>query len=186
MSRQQVIDHVREEQEPLIPPPPPTKNGCTGTPRVDDRAAPERILFLAANGDAKEGTAHRAGLRFRDHLMAPAAVTGRMPGCGTTSTAPSSARTAGSTGRERTRPCAFTRMRLYLRRRGITARITRTGVDSSERLGHHRWVVDRPIFWLPAFRRPAVRCARSAGTITAVAVLAVTVICARRLPRRDC
>ena len=73
------------------------------------------------------------------------------------------------------------RVRRYLRRRGITARIARIGVDSSERLGRHRWVVERTISWLLAFRRLAIRYDRSAATITAVITLAVTVICARRL-----
>ena len=85
----------------------------------------------------------------------------------------------------RTRPCAFKRVRRYLRRRGITARIARIGVDSSERLGRHRWVVERTISWLLAFRRLATRYERSATTITAVAVLVITVICARRLPPKD-
>ena len=76
-------------------------------------------------------------------------------------------------------------MRRYLRRRGITARIARIGVDFSERLDRHRWVVERTISWLLAFRRLAIRYDRSATTITAVATLAVTVICARRLPGKD-
>lgn len=77
------------------------------------------------------------------------------------------------------------RVRRYLHRRGITARIARIGVDSSERLGRHRWVVERTISWLLAFRRLAIRYDRSVTTITAVATLAITVICARRLPRKD-
>jgi transposase len=77
------------------------------------------------------------------------------------------------------------RVRRYLRRRGITARIARIGVDSSQRLGRHRWVVERTISWLLAFRRLAIRYDRSAATITAVATLAITVICARRLVRKD-
>ena len=45
--------------------------------------------------------------------------------------------------------------------------------------------MERTISWLLAFRRLAIRYDRSATTITAVATLAVTVICARRLPRND-
>lgn len=59
------------------------------------------------------------------------------------------------------------------------------GVDSSERLGRHRWVVERTISWLLTFRRLAIRYDRSATTITAVATLAINIICARRLPRRN-
>jgi IS5 family transposase len=36
-----------------------------------------------------------------------------------------------------------TTSRSYLRRRGITARIARRGVESSARLGRHRWRVER-------------------------------------------
>ncbi len=85
----------------------------------------------------------------------------------------------------RTRPCAFKRVRRYLRRRGITDRIARIGVDSSERLGRQRWVVERMISWLLAFRRLAIRYDRTAATVTGVATLAVTVVCARRLPRKN-
>ncbi len=74
------------------------------------------------------------------------------------------------------------RCRAYLRRRGITARIARIGVDSSQRLGRHRWVVERTIGWLMAYKRLALRYDRTAATITALARLAVTLICARRLP----
>ena len=77
------------------------------------------------------------------------------------------------------------RVRRYLRQRGITARIARIGVDSSERLGRHRWVVERTVSWLLAFRRLAVCYDRSATTITALATLAITIICVRRLPRKD-
>jgi transposase len=73
------------------------------------------------------------------------------------------------------------RVRRYLRRRGITARIARIGIDSSERLGRHRWVVERTVGWLLTFRRLALRYDRSEATITALTTLAVTMICIRRL-----
>jgi transposase len=47
------------------------------------------------------------------------------------------------------------RVRRYLCRRGITAHIARIGIDSSERLGRHRWVVERTVAWLLTFRRLA-------------------------------
>ena len=73
------------------------------------------------------------------------------------------------------------RVRRYLRRRGITARIARIGVESSIRLGRHRWVVERTLGWLLSYKRLALRYDRTATTITALARLAVTLICARRL-----
>ena len=45
--------------------------------------------------------------------------------------------------------------------------------------------MERTIAWLLAFRRLAVRYDRSTVTFTAVATLAITIICARRLPRKD-
>lgn len=52
-------------------------------------------------------------------------------------------------------------------------------MDSTEWLSRHRWVVERTIAWLLAFHRLTIRYDRSAATITAVASLAITVICAR-------
>jgi IS5 family transposase len=54
-------------------------------------------------------------------------------------------------GRRRTRPAKLhadkgydsRANRSYLRRRGIRARIARRGVESSTRLGRHRWKVER-------------------------------------------
>ncbi len=74
------------------------------------------------------------------------------------------------------------RVRRYLRRRGISARISRIGVDSSTRLGRHRWVVERTLGWLLSYKRLALRYDRTALTMTALARLAVILICARRLP----
>src|SRR3712207_8336568 len=44
-------------------------------------------------------------------------------------------------------------LRAELRRRGITPRIARKGVESSERLGRYRWVVERTGAWLNRYRR---------------------------------
>jgi transposase len=49
------------------------------------------------------------------------------------------------------------RVRRYLRRRGITARIARISRDSSARLGRHRWVVERTLGWLVSYKRLALR-----------------------------
>ncbi len=45
-------DQLWELLEPLIPPPPPAKNGRTGRPRVDDRAALEGVLIVSEHGIA--------------------------------------------------------------------------------------------------------------------------------------
>jgi hypothetical protein len=42
----------------------------------------------------------------------------------------------------------YPRCRQALRARGITPRIARRGVESSQRLGRHRYVVERSLAWL--------------------------------------
>ncbi|MFI7583469.1 IS5 family transposase [Kocuria sp. M1N1S27] len=265
-----VNDQLWELLEPLIPQPPPAKNGRTGRPRGDDRAALEAILFVTANGIAWKRLPTELGFgsgitcwrRLRawqeagvweklhhavldqlgqdglldwsraclDSISVRAKKGGELTGPNPTDRAklgtkyhllvtadglPLAVAITGANrhdsmlvepildglapvrgrgrGRPRRRPGKLhadkaydnRRVRRYLRRRGITARIARIGVDSSERLGRSRWVVERTIAWLLAFRRLAVRYDRSTVTITAVATLAITVICARRLPRKD-
>ena len=51
-----------------------------------------------------------------------------------------------------------------LRERGITPRIARPGIESSERLGRYRWVVERTLAWLGRFRRLAIRYERRADS----------------------
>jgi IS5 family transposase len=68
-------------------------------------------------------------------------------------------------GRPRQRPAKlhadkgydFPRCRRNLRRRGIIPRIARRGVDTSQRLGRYRWVVERSFAWINQFRRLIVR-----------------------------
>jgi len=43
----------------------------------------------------------------------------------------------------------------WLRERGIAIRIARPGIESSERLGRHRWEIERSIAWL--FGRLTIR-----------------------------
>ena len=44
-----------------------------------------------------------------------------------------------------------------LRERGIKDRIARRGKDTSERLGRHRWVVERTLAWLSMYRGILIR-----------------------------
>ena len=75
--------------------------------------------------------------------------------------------------------------RRALRRRGILPRIARTGVESSERLGRHRWVVERTNAWVLAFRRLTVRYDRHAASVLAFLHLACALICLRFLRRAE-
>jgi transposase len=67
----------------------------------------------------------------------------------------------GRPGRPRKRPAKlhgdkgydYPRCRRALHRRGIMPRIARRGVESSQRLGRHRYVVERSLAWLVGYRR---------------------------------
>jgi transposase len=67
--------------------------------------------------------------------------------------------------------------RKALRRRGIKARIARKGKESSEKLGRHRWVVERTLSWLNRFRRLKVRYERRADIHQAFLDLGCALIC---------
>lgn len=95
----------------------------------------------------------------------------------------------GRPGRPRRRPAKlhadkgydYARCRRMLRRRRIAPRIARRGVESSLRLGRHRWVVERTQAWLLGFRRLQVPYQRSADLLTGLLHLACALICARSL-----
>nr|WP_322074466.1 IS5 family transposase [Burkholderia cepacia] len=73
----------------------------------------------------------------------------------------------------------FARCRRYLKQRGITARIARRGVDSKERLGRHRWVVERTHAWFAGFGKLRIRFERRLDIHVALLSLAAAVICSR-------
>ncbi len=75
--------------------------------------------------------------------------------------------------------------RACLRGRGITARIARKGIESSNRLGRHRYVIERALEWITRFRRLARRYDRKATHFDAFARLACAVICYRRAIRTN-
>jgi transposase len=60
-------------------------------------------------------------------------------------------------------------------------RIARRGVESTTRLGRHRWKVERSLAWLLANRRLTVRYERRADILQAFLHLACALICARKL-----
>jgi IS5 family transposase len=95
------------------------------------------------------------------------------------------------TGRPRKRPAKLHADKGYdhrvcrrgLRRRGIVARIARKGIESSTRLGRHRYVVERALEWITRFRRLARRHDRIGAHFEAFALLACAIICYRRTIR---
>jgi transposase len=95
----------------------------------------------------------------------------------------------GPSGRRRCRPDAVHadkaydahHCRAYLRRRGIRCRIARRGVESSVRLGRHRWKVERALSWLGCWRRLQVRWDRGSGRFFAFVLVACALTCFNRL-----
>lgn len=71
----------------------------------------------------------------------------------------------------------YERCRFACIRRWIKPRIARRGIESSERLGRYRWVVERTISWFHRFRRLAVRYERRVDIHSAFLSLAMTLIC---------
>ena len=94
------------------------------------------------------------------------------------------------TGRRRKRPDKvhadkaydIPRCRAALRQRHIKVRIARKQVDSSARLGRHRWVVERTLAWLNRYRRLTVRYERRADIHQAFLTLGCALICFKALP----
>jgi hypothetical protein len=74
--------------------------------------------------------------------------------------------------------------RRSLHRRGIRCRIARKGVESKTRLGHHRWVAERPIARLHRFKPLLVRHERLEEHHQAFLDLGCALICFRFLQRR--
>jgi transposase len=93
----------------------------------------------------------------------------------------------GKPGRPRKRPAKLhadkaydsSALRRALRARGVTPRIARRGIDSTERLGQHRWVVERSLSWLLGCRRLGVRYERRAELLQGLLHLACTLACLR-------
>jgi transposase len=77
----------------------------------------------------------------------------------------------------------FADLRHWLRDRGIIPRIARRGTESSQRLGRHRWVVERTVSWLNICRRLHRRYERKPEHFLAFAGIAATLICHRRLTK---
>jgi IS5 family transposase len=95
----------------------------------------------------------------------------------------------GRPGRPRRRPAKlhadkgydYPTCRQALRRRSITPRVARRGIKCSQRLGRHRWKVERSLAWLLVNRRLTVRYERRADILQALLHLACALICARKL-----
>jgi len=75
----------------------------------------------------------------------------------------------------------YARCRAHLKHRGIQNRIARKGIERNNRLGRHRWVVERTHAWLAAFGKLGTRFGRRIDVHVALLCLACCVICVRNL-----
>ncbi|MGK8525150.1 IS5 family transposase [Nocardia asteroides] len=75
-------------------------------------------------------------------------------------------------------------LRQWVRDRGIAVRIARKGIDSSQRLGRHRWVIERTISWLTGYHRLNIRYDRKATHFLAFLTLAAALTCFKKLTKR--
>ena len=95
----------------------------------------------------------------------------------------------GRRGRPRHRPGKLHADKAYdqpvlrgeVRARGITVRIARKGIESSTRLGRHRWIVESCLSWLLRNRRLVRRYDRKADHFQAFADLAAALLSYHRL-----
>jgi transposase len=76
-----------------------------------------------------------------------------------------------------------TELRAFLRQRRISPRIARRGVESSQRLGRHRWIVESALSWLTGRRRLTLRYERKATNFLAFLGLAAALTCYNRLAK---
>lgn len=95
----------------------------------------------------------------------------------------------GKRGKPRRRPTklhadkayASKAFRVELRKRGIAPRIARKGIEAKGRLGRYRWVVERTISWLHAWKKLRTRYERRDDIHQALLSLACSMICYRCL-----
>jgi transposase len=141
--------------------PNPTDRGKAGTKRhvlVDRNGVPLALTLSGAN--VPDGKMREATLEALEPIKRPV-------------------------GRPRKRPAKLHADKAYdaaaqrqaLRRRGITPRMARRGIESSERLGRDRWVVERTHAWFNQFRRLRIRYERRSDIHLAFLHLGCALIC---------
>jgi IS5 family transposase len=94
-------------------------------------------------------------------------------------------------GRPRKRPAKLhadkaydiPRCRRALSRRHIMIRIARKGIESSQKLGRHRWVVERTLAWLSQYRHLTIRYERRDDIHQAFLSLGCALICFKAVQR---
>jgi transposase len=72
-------------------------------------------------------------------------------------------------------------LRRWVRDRGSAVRIARKGIGSSQKLGKHRWVIERTVAWLTGYRRLTLRYERKAGHFLAFLILGAVLTCHKKV-----
>jgi transposase len=143
-----------------------------------DRGRPGSKRHLLVDGNGTPLVAVLTGAEVHDSKIFEELVDGVEP-------------VKGSRGRPRKRPeklhadkgYDYQCCRRFLHRRGIKVRIARRAVESSQRLGRHRWVVERTLAWLSCYRRLCIRYERRADIHEAFLELGCALVCFNRLRR---
>jgi transposase len=92
-------------------------------------------------------------------------------------------------GRPRRRPerlhadkgCDHRRCRTACCACGIKPRIARRGIESSQRLGRHRWVAERTHGWMARLRRLTIRYGRHEEIHLAFVILGCVLVCLNQI-----
>jgi len=74
-------------------------------------------------------------------------------------------------------------LRDWVREHGIAVRIARKGIESTERLGRHRWVIERTVSWLTGYHRLNIRYDRKGTHYLAFLTLAATLTGFKKLAK---
>ena len=149
--------------------------GCLTGPNPTDRGKPGSKYHLLVDQGGIPLTVCLSAANTHDSMLLEAMVDAVAPVKGP----------CGRPARPRKRPAKlhldkaydYPRCRQALRRRGITPRIARRGIESTQRLGRHRFVVERSLAWLVGDRRLQVRYERRADILLGFLFLACALIC---------
>ncbi|MEW2512790.1 IS5 family transposase [Streptomyces sp. NPDC046870] len=151
------------------------KGPLTG-PNPPDRGKPESKIRLITDRNGLPLSLGVSGANMHDSLGLKPLVRGIPP-------------IRSRRGPRRRRPAKlpadkgydYDHLRRWLRKRGIRHRIARKGIESSTRLGRHRWVVERTVSWLAGCRCLHRRYERKAEHLLAFVDMAAALIGYRRL-----
>ena len=154
------------------------KGGAETGPNPTDRGKPGTRRHLVTDAQGTPLGLTLSGVNRHDSMML-APTLDAVPGV------------RNGQGRPRRRPSKLhadkaydhKRCRTQCRARSVTPRIARRGIETSQTLGRHRWVVERTFAWLAQFRRLAIRYERRADIHLALTTLACAIIRLRQIKR---